>query len=108
MPRRLKKKGLRDGSKMVTQEELIDIFKNYLDPELGIDIWTLGLIYKTEINDTQVKVLLTFTSPMCPYGPQMVTDLKEQIEKLGVQVEMEVTFDPPWKPTDELREMLGV
>jgi len=93
---------------MVTTEELMDIFKNYLDPELGIDVWTLGLIYKMDIQEKQVKVLLTFTSPMCPYGPQMVLDLKEQIEKLSVKAELEVTFDPPWKPSDELREMLGV
>ena len=95
---------------MITKEQLIeDIFKNYLDPEIGIDIWTLGLIYEVNIEEEQVKILLTFTSPLCPYGPQMVADLKSQIEAKGAKtVEIEVTFEPPWKPTDELREMLGV
>jgi metal-sulfur cluster biosynthetic enzyme len=67
------------------------------------------LIYKVEINENDVKVLLTFTSPMCPYGPQMVSELEEQIKAKGaVNVTVEVTFEPPWKPSDELREMLGV
>lgn len=95
---------------MITKEELIeDVFKKYVDPELGIDIWTLGLVYNVEINEDKVKVLLTFTSPFCPYGPQMVDELKEMIiNKLAKEVEIEVTFDPPWKPSEELKEMLGM
>ena len=93
---------------MVTKEELIEIFKDYLDPEIGIDIWTLGLIYNVKIEGDIVKILLTFTTPLCPYGPQMVLDLKQAIEGKGAKAEIEVTFEPPWKPTPELREMLGV
>ena len=100
---------------MVSKEELVDdVFKKYIDPEIGIDIWTLGLVYnvtffQNKAFETKVKVLLTFTSPYCPYGPQMVNDLKEQIQQKGVkEVEIEVTFDPPWKPSEELKEMLGM
>lgn len=95
---------------MVIKQQLIDeIFKNYVDPEIGIDIWTLGLVYNIDIQDNDVKVLLTFTSPLCPYGPQMVQDLEQQIKAKGAaKVTIEVTFEPPWKPSDELREMLGV
>ncbi len=95
---------------MITKEELIeDVFKKYVDPELGIDIWTLGLVYNVEINEDKVKVLLTFTSPFCPYGPQMVDELKEMIiNKRAKEVEIEVTFDPPWQPSEELKEMLGM
>lgn len=99
---------------MITKETLIeDVFKKYQDPELGIDVWTLGLIYNVEILEKegkadQVKILLTFTSPLCPYGPQMVAELQQQIKEKGVEAEIEVTFDPPWQPSEELREMMGV
>lgn len=95
---------------MITKEELIEeVFKKYVDPELGIDIWTLGLVYNVEINEDKVKILLTFTSPLCPYGPQMVEELKEMIiNKRAKDVEIEVTFDPPWQPSEELKEMMGM
>src|SRR3989338_1101991 len=95
---------------MITKEELIeDVFKKYVDPEIGIDIWTLGLVYNVEINEDKVKILLTFTSPLCPYGPQMVDELKAMIvNKRAKEVDIEVTFDPPWQPSEELREMIYI
>ncbi len=95
---------------MITKEQLIeDVFKKYEDPELNIDVWTLGLIYEIKIEGNKVKVILTFTSVMCPFGPQMVEDLKKMIFGQGAEeVSIEITFTPPWKPSEELREMLGV
>jgi len=94
---------------MITQEKLIEILKNYKDPEIGIDIWTLGLIYKIEIDEEYIKITMTFTTPFCPYGPHMIEELKEQIIKAGVKnVEIEVVFEPPWEPSEELKEMLGL
>ena len=95
---------------MITKERLIEeVFKKYNDPELGIDIWALGLIYEIKIENENVKIVLTFTSPLCPFGPQMVEELKKQILDLGAEaVSIEVAFSPPWKPSEELREMLGV
>ncbi len=95
---------------MITKEILIEeVFKKYEDPELNIDVWTLGLIYEVKIEGKNVKVVLTFTSVMCPFGPQMVEDLKRMIFEQGADaVSIEVTFTPPWTPSEELREMLGV
>lgn len=95
---------------MITKEELIeDVFKKYVDPEIGIDIWTLGLVYNVDLQEDKVKILLTFTSPLCPYGPQMVEELKEMIiNKRAKDVQIEVTFDPPWQPSEELKEMMGM
>ena len=95
---------------MVTREQLIEeVFKKYCDPELGIDVWTLGLIYEHKIEDKNVFVKLTFTSPFCPYGQQMVEELDKQIKDKGAaEVKIEVTFEPPWEPSAELRAMLGV
>ena len=94
---------------MITQEKLIEILKNYKDPEIGIDIWTLGLIYKIEIDHDYIKITMTFTTPFCPYGPHMLEELKSIITKAGVKkVEIEIVFDPPWEPSEELKEMLGI
>jgi len=94
---------------MITQEKLIEILKNFKDPEIGIDIWTLGLIYKIELDHDYVKITMTFTTPFCPYGPHMIEELKSIIQKEGVKtVEIEVVFDPPWEPSEELKEMLGL
>jgi metal-sulfur cluster biosynthetic enzyme len=94
---------------MITEKAVVNVFKSYQDPELGIDIWTLGLIYGHTVEGSKVTVKLTFTTPFCPYGPQMVEELEEQIREVGAsEVKIEVTFDPPWEPSDELREMMGI
>jgi metal-sulfur cluster biosynthetic enzyme len=95
---------------MVNKEQLIEeVFKKYDDPELAIDVWTLGLIYNIKIEENNVHVLLTFTSPMCPFGPQMIDALTDMIKAKGAEkVEIEVTFEPAWEPSEELREILGV
>lgn len=94
----------------ITKEQVIEnVLKKYEDPELMIDVWALGLVYKVEVEVGTVKILLTFTSPMCPYGPAMVEDLKNLILKEGASsVDIEITFEPPWQPSEELKEMLGM
>jgi len=95
---------------MPTKEEVIEVLKKIEDPEIHIDIWTLELIYNVDVNDDKIKVKMTFTSPMCPYGPQLVEEIKTKVSEVnGVKgVDVEVVFDPPWKPSEELRATLGV
>jgi len=64
---------------MVTKAEVEKVLRAIQDPELGMDIFTLGLIYKAEVNGDVVNIEMTFTSPMCPYGPQLVREIKEKI-----------------------------
>ncbi len=94
----------------ITEHDLIEkAFKQCFDPELNIDIWTLGLIYHSKIEDGKVLITMTFTSPFCPYGPQLVEELTEKIKSLGVQeVQIEITFDPLWQPSEELKVALGM
>ncbi|MAG60300.1 aromatic ring hydroxylase [archaeon] len=94
----------------ITKEQVIEVCKHYEDPELGIDVWSLGLIYQIDIVDENtVHLKITFTSPTCPFGPEMIEDLKQMIKYKGAtKVDIDVVFDPPWKPTDELRDMLGM
>ncbi len=100
---------------MVTRETIIEVLKTIEDPELFIDIWFLGLIYNIDIKEAPegkslVKIEMTFTSPMCPAGPQMVHEIDDKVKKLeGVAaVDVSVTFVPPWEPSEEVKGMLGM
>ncbi len=93
---------------LAARDEIIEAIKKVSDPEIGLDVWTLGLIYELDIKDDKVNIIMTFTSPMCPFGPDMVEEIKDEIKKTGIkEVTVEIVFDPPWQPSDEVREMLG-
>ena len=95
---------------MATQEEVIEVLKKVNDPEINIDVWTLELIYNVDVKDSKINIKMTFTSPMCPYGPMLVEEIKSNISELESvkEVDVEITFEPPWKPSEELRATLGV
>ena len=95
---------------MITKEQIIDLLKTIEDPEIRIDIWTLELIYDIKIEDENINIVMTFTSPMCPYGPMLVDEIKRKLnEQLKPKsLNIEVVFSPAWKPSDELRAALGV
>ncbi len=84
----------------VTEKDVRKALKEVKDPELGLDLVVLGLIYDIEIEDTQVKATISLTSPFCPVAGQIVEDVKTAIEGVdGVdQVDVELTFEPPWTP----------
>ncbi len=93
------------------KEKIIDVLKKVNDPEIHVDVWTLGLIYNIEISKEIVEIRMTFTSPMCPYGPFLVDDIKNKIKEANKwvkEVKVEVVFQPVWQPSDELKEMLGI
>ncbi len=93
------------------KEQIIELIKSIIDPELFIDIWTLGLIYHIEIKDEgNVYIRMTFTSMACPAGPQLVGEVKDKLQTLPEvkNVEVEVVFDPPWEPSEDLKAMMGI
>lgn len=94
----------------ITKEEIIAELKTVFDPEIHLDIWTMGLIYEIDIkSEEEVHILMTYTTPMCPFGPDLNKQIEEKLHDLGFKtVEVEVTFNPPWKASDELRTMLGI
>ena len=95
---------------MPTKEEVIGVLKKVNDPEIQMDVWSLELIYNVSVENDKVKIRMTFTTPMCPYGPMLVEEIKAKVRELQdvKEVDVEVTFDPPWKPSEELRATLGV
>ncbi len=70
------------------------------DPELGLDLVVLGLVYDIEVVESDVKAMISLTSPLCPVAGQIVEDAKQAIEGVeGVtSAEVQLTFDPPWTP----------
>jgi metal-sulfur cluster biosynthetic enzyme len=83
-----------------TETEIREALKGVKDPELGLDLVVLGLIYDIEVEGAHVDAVISLTSPMCPVAGQIVENVKETIEGVdGVEsAEVELTFDPPWTP----------
>ena len=84
----------------ITEKQVRDALKGVKDPELGLDLVVLGLVYDIEVAENDVKATISLTSPMCPVAGQIVEDAKQAIEGVdGVEsAEVELTFDPPWTP----------
>ena len=96
---------------MPTKQDVENVLKGVVDPEIGIDIVTLELIYSINASEEgKVDIKMTFTTPMCPYGPMLVEEIKAKVSQInGVkEVNVDVTFDPPWQPSEQLRATLGV
>ena len=95
----------------VTKDAIIEVLKTIEDPEIFLDIWFLGLIYSIEIDqDSNVDIEMTFTTPLCPAGPQLRQEVIDKVGAIpGVScVEVDITFDPPWQPSDEVKGMMGM
>jgi metal-sulfur cluster biosynthetic enzyme len=95
---------------MITKEEVIAVCQTIQDPEVHLDIYTLGLIYNIEITaENDINILMTYTTPLCPFGSKMQEELRTALSVLNSKaINIELTFSPPWKVSDELREALGI
>jgi len=80
-------------------EKIVSVLKTIFDPEIPVDIYELGLIYDVMINeDRDVKILMTLTTPNCPVAESLPLDIEEKVRSMKEvnEVEVEITFDPPW------------
>jgi metal-sulfur cluster biosynthetic enzyme len=98
---------------MPTKDEVIDALRQVEDPELGMDIVDLGLLYDVEVQGPRVKVTHTLTSMGCPVGPMIQEDIHRVTTEIeGVEdVDVELTWDPPWTPermSDDAKFILGI
>jgi metal-sulfur cluster biosynthetic enzyme len=97
---------------MPTKDEVVEALRAVEDPELGMDIVELGLLYDVEVDGPKVKVIHTLTSMGCPVGP-MIQENVDQIVRAMPEVEdveVELTWDPPWSPekmSDDAKFILG-
>ncbi len=93
------------------QEDIKRALQTVEDPELKIDIVTLGLVYDVRVSEAgDVYIKMTHTTPLCPYGSQITKQVKEAVYQHThpKSLKIEITFDPPWQPPKGLRDMLGV
>jgi metal-sulfur cluster biosynthetic enzyme len=94
----------------LTKGEVIEVLKTIKDPEIFIDIWTMGLIYDLKVEKDTIKITMTYTTPFCPWGPQLNQEIIETLKsKLSAKkVDIDLTFDPPYQMPADLRASLGI
>ena len=97
---------------MTSRDEVIEALHQVEDPELGMDIVDLGLLYDVEVEGSRVRVSYTLTSMGCPAGVMIQEDIDRVVRELpGVEeVESELTFEPPWSPermSEDAKFILG-
>ena len=98
---------------MPTRDEVFEALRRVEDPELGMDIVELGLLYDVEVAGSNVKVVHSLTSMGCPAGPMIQEDIHNVMTSAFPElenVEIELTWDPPWTPermSDDAKFILG-
>lgn len=95
-------------------DDLIGAIKTVYDPEIPVDIYELGLIYKIDVSDDRdIDIDMTLTAPGCPVAgemPQWVSDAVSSVDGVG-DVKVNLVFDPPWTPermSDEAKVALNM
>lgn len=101
------------GNGALTVDQVREALRVVVDPEIGLPIVDLGLVYDIAVEDGAVKVIYTLTTMGCPVGPLIEHQARAILEELpGVSaVDMQLIFDPPWSPdmmTEEARAALGM
>jgi FeS assembly SUF system protein len=96
------------------EEKIISELKSIYDPEIPVNIYEIGLIYKIQIDDDfTVHIVMTLTTPNCPVAESLPAEVREKVKALeGVKdVDLELTFEPPWDMemlSDEAKLELGI
>lgn len=103
---------------MATKEEILAKLSEVIDPEIGINIVDMGLIYEVDVKERKggepqkALVKMTFTTPACPLINEIMHRVTQKLEEFkDLDVELKVVFDPPWKPemmSDKAKIKLGI
>tara|TARA_B100000073_G_scaffold332878_1_gene323782 strand:+ start:504 stop:827 length:324 start_codon:yes stop_codon:yes gene_type:complete len=106
---------MQDNNKISLKDSVKSSLKRVVDPEIGINIVDLGLVYEIDVNqENDVQVLMTLTAPNCPFGDMimMETEFAVRSVKDVNLVKINLTFDPPWNPdqhvSDEAKYQMGL
>lgn len=95
------------------EERIVDVLKTVYDPEIPVNIYDLGLIYRVEVNDEGiVDIDMTFTAPSCPAADFILEDVRQKVDTIeGVKsANVNLMFEPEWDKsmmTEEARVELG-
>jgi len=96
----------------VTTDAITSCLENVIDPELGINVVDLGLIYNIHINGDKISVDMTLTTPGCPMAGMLAGSVEQAVRQTfeGADVEVSLIWDPPWIPdrlSEAARQQLG-
>ena len=97
-----------------TEEEIVKVLKTVYDPEIPVNIYDLGLIYKVDVDDKKnVCIDMTFTAPNCPMADFIIEDVRQKTESIeGVNsAQVNIVFEPEWSKdmmTEEAKLELGL
>ena len=100
--------------KLHTEQRIIEVLKTVYDPEIPVDIYSLGLIYRIDLaEDGILDVDMTLTAPNCPVAENLPLDVEQAVKQTeGVNnVQVRLTFEPAWTPdklSDEAKLTLGL
>lgn len=95
---------------MTSEHDIREKLKEVKDPEIGLDVVTLGLVREIRVLEDGAEIVMTLTSPFCPFADKIITEVEALASELlpeGQTARVEITFSPPWEPPEELREMMG-
>lgn len=98
---------------MASEEDVLQILRTVNDPEVGVNIVDLGLIYSTEIHGDTVRIVMTMTTPACPMHSYLTEEVREAIlfqDEDVEKVDVQLVWDPPWSPqmiSEKGRRQLG-
>ncbi len=95
-----------------TPDQVREALKEVYDPELGINLVDLGLIYDIQLAEGKADITATLTSPGCPMGPEIVANVRRAVSQFEdiEDVDMHIVFSPPWHPammSDDAKDELG-
>ena len=106
---------MQDNKEISLVDSVKSSLKRVVDPEIGINIVDLGLVYDIDVNqENDVQVLMTLTAPNCPFGDMIMMETEFAVRSVkGVNlVKINLTFDPPWNPdqhvSDEAKYQMGL
>ncbi len=100
-------------SRMPSEEEARAALRSVIDPEVGMNIVDLGLIYGVEISHDRLRIDLTMTTPACPMGEMILDNARHALEALvpaDAEIELNLVWDPPWsadKMSEHARKYFG-
>lgn len=101
------------AANMPTEEAIFTALRSVIDPEVGMNVVDLGLVYGIEIAPARVRVAMTMTTPACPMSAMIAEDAGEAIRDIapeGADIAIDLVWDPPWSPermTENARRHFG-
>lgn len=99
---------------VLTDDVIFEALKEVYDPEIGINIVDLGLVYGIDVKEnSDIEVTMTLTSMGCPLGPVIIQDIQQTVARLDGSGEtfVRIVWSPPWTPdrmTEDARDELGI